>query len=521
MKKILLLAAVAAPLAMSAQTTPAAPAAWQWLQYDLPAGTFYPASNAAAAAGAQQALIPAGTPLTWTNTSYYIGEFGTPTPWQPGTFSWGYYYYGVPQTADTYNLETSADFAPLTAVKTPVAAPTMTPNSAEGVQIDCYTGVLYGASNIAGSYYTFNPAGATIADSKLYSFDSGSDELGSLWAAQTDAYSNINVSGFAQRIEYPGVPYILTSIEMGTLGAGSSYVLSIYEAPADSSLTLPEKPLQVFTSTDGSGITANGPVELSTYNGTPVLISTPILVVVSQINGTFTSQVKMETPDASKPAVTNHGAYAVAEVENADGATETVLIPSTAQADGETGIATAIAMKVGMHYPFLQPVSIVGSDEFVSSTKPLTLNFNNSYNAASVRIASSVTDINDIVLPEYPEWINLTVEKPSAADVQAAAGNTTATPADAQYFIANIAVNSAVTNSAELTFGVPGAETTITVNSTIPSGIDNVASPEAEVVGREYFDLSGRRLNAAPVKGFYIEKSIRADGSTTSVSRLR
>lgn len=512
MKKILLLAAIAAPLAMSAQDTSDAP--WQWLQYDMPAGTFFPVTNGQT----QEALLPAGVPLTWTNTSYYINSLGTLSPWNEGTFTWGYKYYGVAQSADTYDLTTSADLVPLTALQTACSAPTMTPVDASGVKNDCYTGSIYGASAIADEYYTFNPAGATIAQSKLFSFDSGSDNLGTAWTTQApDAYSNISVKGFAQRIEYPGVPYILTSIEMGTPGNGSSYVLSIYEAPADGSMTLPETPLHVFTATDGSGITA-GKVVLSTYDGTPVSISTPIVVVVSQITGTFTAQTKMVTSAEDKPAVENEGAYALAEVENADGALETVLIPTTAQADGDNGIATAIAVKVGMYYPFLQPVSIVGSNEYVSATKPLTLNFNNSYNAASVRIASSAKAA-DVVMPEVPEWINLTVEDPTLDDVQAISPN--ATLDDAQYVIANIAVNSAVSNTAELTFGVTGAQTTITVNSTVPSGIDNVTNAEAEIVAREYYDLSGRRLNEAPVKGFYIEKTLRADGSSNAVSRVR
>lgn len=54
------------------------------------------------------------------------------------------------------------------------------------------------------------------------------------------------------------------------------------------------------------------------------------------------------------------------------------------------------------------------------------------------------------------------------------------------------------------------------VNVGEDDGIQSISAGSADVVAREYFDLQGRKLNAAPEAGLYIERAVKADGSATT-----
>ncbi|MDE7407831.1 MAG: C10 family peptidase, partial [Muribaculaceae bacterium] len=58
-----------------------------------------------------------------------------------------------------------------------------------------------------------------------------------------------------------------------------------------------------------------------------------------------------------------------------------------------------------------------------------------------------------------------------------------------------------------------------TVSST--SGIDAVESANADVIAVEIYDLTGRRLSAAPEKGIYIRRVIKSDGTTEVYKDLK
>ena len=58
----------------------------------------------------------------------------------------------------------------------------------------------------------------------------------------------------------------------------------------------------------------------------------------------------------------------------------------------------------------------------------------------------------------------------------------------------------------------------IDLNENAQSGIKGVKKADeadAAVIGREYYNINGQRISAAPAKGIYLEKRITANGFTT------
>ena len=46
-------------------------------------------------------------------------------------------------------------------------------------------------------------------------------------------------------------------------------------------------------------------------------------------------------------------------------------------------------------------------------------------------------------------------------------------------------------------------------------GVKKADEADAAVIGREYYNINGQRISAAPAKGIYLEKRITANGFTT------
>lgn len=67
--------------------------------------------------------------------------------------------------------------------------------------------------------------------------------------------------------------------------------------------------------------------------------------------------------------------------------------------------------------------------------------------------------------------------------------------------------------TAELIVSAPGVSRTITVNQGRWSSVSQIADGNANIVERQWFDMSGRRLASEPADGIYIVKLIRANGS--------
>lgn len=53
------------------------------------------------------------------------------------------------------------------------------------------------------------------------------------------------------------------------------------------------------------------------------------------------------------------------------------------------------------------------------------------------------------------------------------------------------------------------------------SGIEDVTIGTADIVAREYYDVYGRKLNDAPLSGFYIVRQMRADGTADAIKTVR
>lgn len=68
----------------------------------------------------------------------------------------------------------------------------------------------------------------------------------------------------------------------------------------------------------------------------------------------------------------------------------------------------------------------------------------------------------------------------------------------------------------DIKFSYPGASYTFTVTQGEYDAVEGIEA-DSETVAKEYYNLQGQRLNAAPENGVYIIKNIKADGSAKAV----
>ncbi|MDE7442940.1 MAG: hypothetical protein K2M65_02130, partial [Muribaculaceae bacterium] len=70
--------------------------------------------------------------------------------------------------------------------------------------------------------------------------------------------------------------------------------------------------------------------------------------------------------------------------------------------------------------------------------------------------------------------------------------------------------------SSELVVYTPGSERTFTITQGETTGVDVIGIDNADVINVEYFDLQGRKLNAQPENGIFIQKSLLSNGKTVA-----
>ena len=73
--------------------------------------------------------------------------------------------------------------------------------------------------------------------------------------------------------------------------------------------------------------------------------------------------------------------------------------------------------------------------------------------------------------------------------------------------------------SGKFTVKAPAVNVEFAVAQGEGAGVGNINAADGVAVTR-YFDIFGRELNAAPANGIYIQKSVNADGSTTSIKKI-
>lgn len=525
MKKILLLAAVAAPLfSAMAQDTPTtgtttAPSpnpGQAVLKYELPKGTFYNNEG-------NTALLPPAVQLQWINTSYYFGEGLI----DDATFQW---LLPVAKDADLDNiitigensyvelgtetdLTTPATFAiPDTVAGKPGIAPVL---YAPGTSDETYSAadIYFGQGPTdATTYKTY-----TNAEAKpVAAFKFGSPEANTLWSAIYPDLSNASVAGFAQKIEYPGTPYILNSIKVP--GATGSYTIDIYVAPEEEGAM----PSELLFSATVTGEKAVVSIDKTTGKQFPIaMIDTDIIITIDGFSGAeFQPKVAVAAVEEGVPAPTTQGLYAILSGMDANG-NQTQILAEYGEVLSEGGFPVALDLDLGVAYSFFIPESYVASGKSLIGQDKVKVLFDGIVSMVQVRCITNA-DPKEITFTtadgdELPSWISATVadEHPVSKDAEGKEVELT------QCVTVTFSQNSTVGGTVPVVVNFPnGAYAGFTVTTDPSSGISAVDT-EAAVVGREYYDITGRRLNEAPRAGFYIEKAIKADGSVESISRIR
>lgn len=589
MKTILLLSALAVPMLMAAQTgsgdngdnqdpttpeTATVALTSNTLSYTMPAGTFFPVDTK------MPALLPPATPLTWLNTSYTFDDNGEVVPWTGATYTWK---SGSSKLGIDFDLTTAADspYGTLGLFTSVVAAPALTEAASfypdkDGNRVD-YTGSAGVAfttpgCNMTANFYPFNVAALTEikADEEnpgakeAFTYDSNEGGFSNLWSSIGSG--NLSIIGFAQRVAFPGRNYIMTTItipDMAEPQNGGSYNVVVYAAPAEGEpLGKPLKSVHVtkgntadiYTLIESDVIIAVQDIEVDAF--------APVIYGKSWIKGRELPVSNKDlfaigaTPDGSSKTLVKWNAPLEEEVNvTLDGED----LPGSYY---QTTVAVGMNIQVGVYYPFIQPVSMIGGSA-VDGTKTVNVSLNSITSAASYRVISSqMPDYTTNAMGEevptvtvttadgssLPGWLRVTVNAPDAKEGETDKNGNIAFPdpsfkilqenaneamaeakfdgtgtAKSQYMVVSFAlVSGEIKSSTTVKITVPGNEScTFEVKANETGGVADVIASEAQVVAREYYDLSGRRLSAAPASGFFIEKVTRADGTTAATRMMR
>lgn len=526
MKKFLLLAAVVAPLFASAEVT-------DYVRYEMPVGTFYNGTTI---------LLPPTTSLTWPNKSFYYDSSMMESYPLQSDFRWAVpvvnpFGAGFSTTYSTDStLTTGTNYTALTPFTTSIKLPTLTDTfdsqSFSGVK-DAAVYVGSAPTDIDFTTYNPNPDGMSLEMKSIPQFTMGAEDLDGMWSSETGDNSGFYVAGFAQKIDYPGAPYVLSGLTFNSasITSAGSITVSIYPFPGVGK-ALAEKPIYSETFSVSTGEVTS---EMAFTNA--VAITQTVVVTFTDITAQeFAPTMVVATQDENYPAPVNQGAYAVASYSNSDGTVDNALVEWTTPIayDGEyqqiQSLPVALDINFNADYTFFQPIYVTSDDKPVTSAEDLTVTFDQIVSIATFRCVSSSPasyedeDLITFTQPdgsELPDWIEAYATDPTAEEVAALAkqyGIDNVTATEARFLNVTITPVHQIAGDVQIKATVyGGANAIFTVHSTT-SGIQAITS-DAEIVAREYYDLAGRRLSTAPTSGFFIEKAIRADGTTTS-SRL-
>lgn len=524
MKKLFLLAAIAAPFALFADDpttgtdTPTPVEPKPLLGYSFPAGSFFTIGENPVA------ILPWSTEQTFTNNSAFQGE-----PYVDGDWYWQYKTYDEIKKGGNYDAKVDLTYsAKYTAIPTnfgSVAAPilydmTYDANGNRITNISDITDktkyyqwdgkIAFGNIAEGGSTVTvYNPAPAlaviSTGASKLFAANGSADN--EWYNMYGNIYSSISVEGVAQRITYPGRPYTISGLTVNTVGelkVGESFTVSIYEAPTEGT-TLPEQPITSQILKVEKAGTAH---EVSFIN-TPTVTS-DIIIVINEFSTTDVQpSVAIATAKEGATDPTTEGIMALVRLNNEEFANNVLSWDEAIDGALPVALDMTLTVKYVFFYPYMESPSSSDDPIEYEIGEEAKIEFANGTSWAQLICKSSTTNPNDLIITladgsELPYW--LTVE-PLAAD------------SDTEVLVNFSCNNSSATGNAIVKIQVPGNEYALFNVVVAPTtGIDNVAS-DAAIVAREFYDLSGRRLAKAPTSGFFIEKSIRADGTSTSATR--
>lgn len=173
---------------------------------------------------------------------------------------------------------------------------------------------------------------------------------------------------------------------------------------------------------------------------------------------------------------------------------------------------TSFRMQVGMEYPYLQTIAYAHQDDAQYTNleaKDEAVNITLDEGETAEIVALCPGEAADIVFTtadggELPAW--MIAEAYSAQEIEEEDQD--------QKYVYIALLNEGGNANIDVMATYKGQSQTFHITAT--GGINDVNTGAAEVIAREYFDLQGRKLNAAPEAGLYIERAVKADGSATT-----
>lgn len=482
MKKILLLAALAAPVA-GAFAQAAADGSVN-VGYTLPAGAFYTDNDA---------LLPPHVQLQWLNTTYIKGQ-GLLTD---AEYTWT---NGANVIGTDLDLTTAPAFSLPSLDGKAGKKPTLATNDKADGNYTFGGNIYYGAAPATATATPFKSyTGATAGTFKA--FQTGSSEAVTGWASLYPDLQNISVAGFAQKLTYAGAPYVLNGLTVKGDNVKGEYMVEVFAAPAEGS-ALPTEPIISAYPVTGADAVKFG-------DKAPVIKGDVIIAITEIAEASFQPAVALAKVEEGVPTPANQGLYAILSATANDG-NQVATLAEWTEPEGEV-LPVALDLNLDVAYTYLIPVKQTGAETTLADKDKVTVVFNETVTSASYDcVTSAAAGEITFTTPEgdeLPAWLSAT----------ATAGEGTG----AKYVTITFSQSSVNGGTTPVVVNFPnGTYAGFTVTTDALGGIDAPES-SAEVVAREYYDIAGRRLNEAPRSGFFIEKAIRADGTTQSVSHIR
>lgn len=519
--------------------------------YSTPAGGYYAQNSFTMNGGTYMypiMLLPAYANNVWENWSYYFDASGSANL-ATGDFSyvWNYWDYDFAEASSTAeDLEVMNQ--PYLIKGMMMDAPALTVDADTVYQ---YTGgVIYGGKGHIPQYFIDGTGITDVEEIGLRPFDLFSDDIygiyrtggtfglganedGSGWDAYANyGYTNFTVNGMAQVFDKPAVPYALSSLTVYAkveCAAGAAVNVTLLKINDEGKLTSEVIAEKTYKFTEAYSSSSTGQYCPVTVNFTTEdeygfeldyqLIDCAMVMVISGYeNNSLIEEFDLPVVfciDETPSAMIEGRFYAFASYESTEGTYSGIFgFPYsfyTDQTYTETMSPVSLNMCMDIEYPYLQIFQDLVAGTVVEKASSYDLNLEaGGYAIYAAYCAGSAADI---VISEYPEWLQVEVTD-QTVDVNGMTGD---------YIEVGFAVDSEATNVGEsCTVELSYKGSTQTFNIThAAAGVAKVATDNAEVVGVEYYNIQGQKLNAAPENGIFIQKSVMSDGSIKNVKVVK
>lgn len=381
-------------------------------------------------------------------------------------------------------------------------------------------------------------------------------EYGSSWLTRyvkaaipeyADQIASVNGVGFSEDFEKPLVPMALSSysfrIHRESSAAGASFKVTFYKqvADAEGKLTKGEKMFEK-TFTESAAI----PEEASAFYTVPftsknafgetlsyAMIEDAMVMEITDINGyDFFSPLYGKYSYDNMVAIgsTPTLANVLTTCTMANGTTidfAPVSVDAYALGSDEKGYYYSYAMQGYMdaEYPILSAVAIApeGATSWadVASPKQVDMKVSSATSQSVIQFCCSAAKDGEIQVEMadgdfLPDWL---MAEPKVYLQKSSSGNGYVQFANVSFGIDNDELKGV--NPADwkgnVVVSYKNQKVLVKVNGGT-SGVNNIVDDaiDADIVSSEYFDLQGRKLNAEPENGIFIQKSLLSNGKTVA-----